>query len=181
MLKNKASQRGFTLIELLVVVAIIGLLSSVVLASLSNARAKARDARRLSDLNQINLAIQMYYANKGFFPVCGTLEIFIDNGLTDCLSSALIAEGLMSRLPYDPLYGNNGSANWGFDYGYYSPDGAHYDLRGGFEGTPLKQNSDYPDGATCDSGIYPTCGWTQNCVYKGYGPGSCPLSQSYGE
>ena len=56
--KNKA--RGFTLIELLVVIAIIGILSSVVLASLSTARQKSRDAKRISDVGQIQLAAEAW-------------------------------------------------------------------------------------------------------------------------
>jgi len=51
---------GFTLIELLVVISIIGMLSSVVLASLNSARAKARDASRIATLKQIQVAIEVY-------------------------------------------------------------------------------------------------------------------------
>lgn len=60
--------RGFTLIELLIVIAIIGILSSVVLASLNNARAKARDATRLSDMHQLQLALELYNVTNGQYP-----------------------------------------------------------------------------------------------------------------
>jgi len=66
---NGASQtKGFTLIELLVVIAIIGLLSSVVLASLRTARVKARDAKRLSDMRQMQIALELYYDSFGRYP-----------------------------------------------------------------------------------------------------------------
>ena len=64
---QRKSKRGFTLIELLVVIAIIGILSSVVLASLNSARSKSRDARRVADLKQLQLALELYYdANRNY-------------------------------------------------------------------------------------------------------------------
>ncbi len=63
-------RKGFTLIELLVVIAIIGILSSVVLASLNMARKKARDAKRVSGLNQLVTAIEMFYLDNGYYPSC---------------------------------------------------------------------------------------------------------------
>ncbi len=62
------NNRGFTLIELLVVIAVIGILASVVLASLNSARGKARDARRLADGRQLELILQIYYDTYGTFP-----------------------------------------------------------------------------------------------------------------
>jgi prepilin-type N-terminal cleavage/methylation domain-containing protein len=61
-------QKGFTLVELLVVIAIIGLLSSVVLVSLNSARAKARDARRIMDIEKITSAINLYYDDHQAYP-----------------------------------------------------------------------------------------------------------------
>lgn len=57
--------KGFTLIELLVVIAIIGILSSVVLASLNSARMKARDAQRISDLEQIGRVMSLATGSNG--------------------------------------------------------------------------------------------------------------------
>lgn len=62
-------QKGFTLIELLVVIAIIGILSSVIFVSLNQARANARDAKRRAEKTQIVTAMNMYYSDKGEWPV----------------------------------------------------------------------------------------------------------------
>lgn len=61
-------KKGFTLIELLVVVAIIGLLSTLSIVALNTARAKARDARRVSDVKQIQTALELHYNDKGDYP-----------------------------------------------------------------------------------------------------------------
>lgn len=63
--KQMKKKKGFTLIELLVVIAIIGLLSTLAVVSLNGARAKARDASRLSALKQMSTAIEMERANLG--------------------------------------------------------------------------------------------------------------------
>lgn len=69
-LKNKiktTKQPGFTIIELLVVIAIIALLSSLALIALVNARQKSRDVKRLSDMTQMNTALELYFtANRGY-------------------------------------------------------------------------------------------------------------------
>lgn len=65
---NLSSQKGFTLIELLVVIAIIGILSTVITASLSMAREKSRDAKRISELTQISKTLELYYDSKQSYP-----------------------------------------------------------------------------------------------------------------
>ena len=105
------STKGFTLIELLVVIAIIGILSSVVLASLNSARKKGRDARRVADLKQLQLALELYYdANPSV-------------GYPAALTAAnLVTPGYISVIPTDPGGGaipNYGYVQTGSGSGYY--------------------------------------------------------------
>lgn len=82
-------KRGFTLIELLVVIAIIGILSSVVLASLNSARKKGRDARRVADIKQLQLALELYYDTNNSYPA-GTAMTGLSSG------------GFIAAVPVDP-------------------------------------------------------------------------------
>lgn len=71
----KKSQKGFTLVELLVVIAIIGTLATLLLLQLGVARAKARDTKRIADINQLRSAVELYFDdNNGHYPdslTCG--------------------------------------------------------------------------------------------------------------
>ena len=84
----KHSARGFTLIELLVVIAIIGILSSVVLASLNDARQKSRDAKRIADVKQLQLALELYYDSNGSYP---------------STTAPLATGGYIAVIPSDPV------------------------------------------------------------------------------
>lgn len=62
-IKNKKS--GFTLVELLVVMVILGILATIGFGYFYSSQAKARDAQRKSDLNQLQKALEMFYNDKG--------------------------------------------------------------------------------------------------------------------
>ncbi len=68
MCKKENKKPAFTLIELLVVIAILGLLASIVIVVFSGTRARSRDAARLSDVNRIRAALDLYWQSAGVYP-----------------------------------------------------------------------------------------------------------------
>ena len=119
---------GFTIIELLIVVSIIGLLSSIVLVSVRNVVARARDAQRLSDVSQISRSLEIYYLENYNFPArtadaccdgwdqgpCDGNEIFIDG---------LVSSGTVGLVPVDPT-SLAGTGCYGYNYYRYGA-GSH--------------------------------------------------------
>ena len=124
------SNKGFTLIELLVVIAIIGILSSVVLASLNTARTKARDARRISDIKSLQLALELSASS--------------DNGNYPLALSSLVDGGYISVIPTDPSTNDA--------YMYASSGGTQYHLAAVLENASGEPSNDVDCNSTLSSG-----------------------------
>ena len=110
--------KGFTLIELLVVIAIIGILAAFAMVSLGGTRGKARDARRLADIKEIQTALEMYYLDANLYPA-------------NVSSGSSIASGstvYMAKVPANPSPRNDGTC-LNSDYAYTQDlDGNSYHI-----------------------------------------------------
>ena len=169
--KNKFSNnnKGFTLIELLVVIAIIGLLASIVLVNVNKARSKARDAKRIVEIKQIQTALDLYYSEHGSYPISGNCGATSPN-TGWCNSVQSLSNGHWVRngsinlgefLSHDPLDPKQGSSPYwapvnGGTFFYYSNDyggaGQWYMIVFGLENYPNQLENQ--DGVTACNGHY---------------------------
>ena len=97
-------KKGFTVVELLVSISIIGILSTIVFASFSQAQKKARITKRISDLKQMQVALEYYYAvNKSYPNSNGAwiTECVEFNGTGNNVIPGLVPN-YISRIPVDP-------------------------------------------------------------------------------
>lgn len=111
--KNKS---GFTLIELLVVVAIIGVLSSVVLASLNSARAKSRNAARLVGIDSTIKGFYLGISGGNSLPTAGTwacISASCYDGWAGYAANATVESFLATGLPNKATDPSGGSRGYG--------------------------------------------------------------------
>lgn len=81
-------KKGFTLLELLVVIAILGILSAVVLSTLSSSKAKGNDATTKAQLSKLRDIIGDYgLTNNGSF-VSACTNPLVGQALTQVLKSS---------------------------------------------------------------------------------------------
>lgn len=125
--RNKS--RGFTLIELLVTVGIIGILATITVASLSSTQKRARDARRLSDIKQIQNILQIYFNDKDKYPDSGGSSLVLGGSagsysvLCDSVAGFQIDKTGCGTILMDPVFGDPQSGPGSIqEYKYKSAD-----------------------------------------------------------
>lgn len=123
--------RGFTLAEMLVVVSVIAILTASSAVALNGSLKRARDNRRVADIQSINTALELYYRDNEKYPgesycdssigscthacPCTGVEI-VGNWGSSPIVNALVPKYL-ERMPLDPINDTN-------HYYYYEPVGA---------------------------------------------------------
>ena len=146
--RNKNS--GFTLIELLVVISIIGLLSSVVLASLVQAREKARNAVFAEGMHSMEKALEIYKLDTGLYPDENNPENrgYEDNTADDYDRVRQLAAFFSQVVP-----------KYIADYPHPLPSyGLYPDGFGGVQNHMIYFNKAVLDAIYSQSGVQPKCG-----------------------
>ncbi len=146
---NISKISGFTLIEILIAMAVVAILSASVLIGLNPIRAQARDARRISDLQQVRTGLELHFAKVGGYPVVTVGGNQSWDDLESALSTANIG---VPRIPHDPQPGRTYE---------YSSDGNGYILKTTFESASVNLNEDIDNnsnvplyGLDCDDPAY---------------------------
>ncbi len=111
MKKRFSEKLGFTLVELIVVISIIAILTAIITSNFAQSRARSRDAKRISDIGSIQLALDLY------FDKCNEYPKNLTNLSATCARGGKLSD-YISQLPVPPQpYTDAGYTSYA--YGYY--------------------------------------------------------------
>ena len=122
-------RKSFTLIELLVVIAITGLIVAIVVTTIFGAQARARDAKRESELSVLKKSLEFYYIDKNKYPTTTDWISLEDesNPETQAFSQAM-KPNYLSTIPGDPLYPQEYESGKKYSYRYIATTTDSYEL-----------------------------------------------------
>ncbi len=121
------TRRGFTVLEVLIVLAVFGLLATLAALSLNSARARQRDAQRVSDISLLRNALSQYWTQNATYPTSDGVNLGQPGTKTDVFTSA----GFMAREEaQSPFYINRVPVG--------PSAGEYYRYRGGSNGFSLR-------------------------------------------
>jgi prepilin-type N-terminal cleavage/methylation domain-containing protein len=183
---NICNQRiGFTLIEILVVISIVGILSSVIYASFSDARHSAQNKSLAVELKEVQLALEVYKAQNGEYPAAhngttsfcegaaGGADYARDNG--SCPDRPIIVDLAPEFIAKLPSYKKSANAGCTIFYEVESTDHGWYKLTA--ENCVSGDESIEPDDAVARCPSY--CGTTAPHTCDGVAYGTYVLSPGF--
>lgn len=115
-------KRGFTIVELLIVIVVIAILAAITIVAYNGVQERARFAVYRSDINTINKAILMYYADNGVYPGGSTQNCWtnLSTGTGDFITG--LVPKYLPKIPDTP----NGSTGQNY-YAYcFTANGTEY-------------------------------------------------------
>lgn len=134
-IKNK---KVFTVLEILVVISIIAFLATFTIIQVQKSQAKKRDTIRISDMNQINKALEIYFSKNNKYPVPPpAIDSSQISGEVGCWNGYIASKGGdnyikeisdIIKLPHDPLIKEVDGAVICTPQYYYRSDGKDYKI-----------------------------------------------------
>ena len=108
-MQRSSFSAGFTILEILIVIAVFGLLATFGALSLNSARARARDAQRVSDVSVLRNALSEYWLQNSRYPASASVNlgqpgtktaVFGSSGFTEQVDPASVT--YLPRVPTGP-------------------------------------------------------------------------------
>lgn len=102
---TKLKSRGFTIVELLIVIVVVAILASISVVAYNGVQSRSRDATRRSDLRNVQIALERFYVDNGYYPSAACLS----SPWWNCWGAGsstgrLVSTTYLQTMPQDPAF-----------------------------------------------------------------------------